>query len=271
LARSSFRRGARGGDVGGLRPGEPLRARWRHYDTTFEPLGRLLLPKTKTDVPREIPVHPTLALLLDAWKRGGWERDYGRAPTPDDLILPNGRWKRRDDKDGQHTFVDDLENTLGMRRRRRVDLRRTFASLVRSDGANPSIVRTVTHPSPRDILDVYTTFDWPTRCAEVAKLRVRILDGELVGLGTVLGTVPVSTRTPKPKKRNPLPTMRAQNDTTSNDDVPIPVGEARAFVHAETPSPILDVPSLGTAIEKAIREGDTARALELVTQLRNLR
>jgi hypothetical protein len=65
--------------------------------------------------------------------------------------------------------------------------------------------------------------------------------------------------------------MGAQNDTTSNDDVPIPVGEARAFVRAETPSPILDVPSLGTAIEKATREGDTARALELVTQLRILR
>ena len=73
------------------------------------------------------------------------------------------------------------------------------------------------------------------------------------------------------RKRNPLPTMGAQNDTTSNDDVPIPVGEARAVVQAETPSPILDVPSLGTAIEKAIREGDTARALELVTHLRNLR
>jgi PAS domain-containing protein len=55
------------------------------------------------------------------------------------------------------------------------------------------------------------------------------------------------------RKRNPLPTMGAQNDTTRNDDVPIPVGEARAFVQAETPSPILDVPSLGTAIEKAIR------------------
>ena len=158
-----------------------------------------------------------------------------------------------------------------MRRRRRVDLRRTFASLVRSDGANPSIVRTVTHPSPRDILDVYTTFDWPTRCAELAKLRVSILDGELVRLGTVLGTLPVSRRAPKAEKKEPLPTMGAQNDTTRNDDVPVPDGEASAFIQAETPSPILDVPSLGTAIEKAIREGDTARALELVTQLRNLR
>ena len=111
--------------LGGMRPGEPLRARWRHYDPTLEPLGRLLLPKTKTDVPREVPVHATLAFLLGAWKREGWEGTYGRAPTKDDLILPNGRCKRRDDKDAQHTFMDDLENRLGMRRRRRVDLRRT--------------------------------------------------------------------------------------------------------------------------------------------------
>jgi hypothetical protein len=62
--------------------------------------------------------------------------------------------------------------------------------------------------------------------------------------------------------------MGAQDDTTSNDDVSIPVGEARAFVQAETPLPIPDVPSLGTAIEKAIREGDTARTLELVALLR---
>jgi integrase len=121
--------------LGGMRPGEPLRARWRHYDPTLEPLGRFAPAKTKTEtLPREVPVHATLAFLLGAWKREGWERTYRRQPTPDDLILPNGRCKRREDKDSQHVHGGP---GLGMRRRRRVDLRRSSRTWC-SDGRRAS-------------------------------------------------------------------------------------------------------------------------------------
>ena len=43
---------------------------------------------TKTDNPREMPVHPTLAKVLAEWKLEGFERFVGRKPKPEDLIVP---------------------------------------------------------------------------------------------------------------------------------------------------------------------------------------
>src|SRR5581483_165295 len=43
----------------------------------------------KTEVPRWVPVHPTLAKMLAEWKAVGWKQMIGRAPTLDDLIVPN--------------------------------------------------------------------------------------------------------------------------------------------------------------------------------------
>lgn len=50
--------------LAGLRHGEAASLRWRQYDRTLEPLGGLSLEHTKTDVPRRVPVHPTLARVL---------------------------------------------------------------------------------------------------------------------------------------------------------------------------------------------------------------
>lgn len=80
--------------LGGLRHGEAAGLRWRHYDPTLEPLGRLIIAtsydtgRTKTEVTRRVPVHPVLAKILAAWRISHWERIYGRAPTSDDLIVP---------------------------------------------------------------------------------------------------------------------------------------------------------------------------------------
>jgi integrase len=66
--------------IAGLRHGEAAGLRWRHYDPDLEPLGRLLVAtsydtgRTKTDVTRRVPVHPTLAKILAAWKLSHWER-----------------------------------------------------------------------------------------------------------------------------------------------------------------------------------------------------
>ena len=83
--------------LAGLRFGEAAALRWRVYDTTLEPLGRLLVASswhtrrreeksTKTEQPRQVPVHPVLARILAEWKLGGWQVMMQRAPGPDDRL-----------------------------------------------------------------------------------------------------------------------------------------------------------------------------------------
>jgi integrase len=114
--------------------------------------------ETKTDNPREMPVHPTLARILAAWKLG-FERLTGREPNPDDLILPSRRGKHRNSNHMLNRFHEDLER-LGQRARRQHDARRTFISIARADGARPDILRWVTHGPTGDITDQYTTLPW---------------------------------------------------------------------------------------------------------------
>ncbi len=53
------------------------------------------------------------------------------------------------------------------------DLRRTFISLTRSDGARKDLLRLVTHgPDRQDMIELFSTFEWEVVCAEVAKLRL---------------------------------------------------------------------------------------------------
>jgi integrase len=64
--------------LAGLRHGEVAGLTWRQYDATLEPLGGLSLERTKTQVPRRVPVHPTLARALAEWKLSAWRRKGGR-------------------------------------------------------------------------------------------------------------------------------------------------------------------------------------------------
>lgn len=83
--------------LGAMRFGEAAALTWRDYDSTCTPLGKLVIERsysskarrvkeTKTDNPREMPVHPTLARILAAWKLGGFERmiddDHFCRPLP---------------------------------------------------------------------------------------------------------------------------------------------------------------------------------------------
>ncbi len=181
--------------LAGLRPGEAAPLRWRHYTTDAEPLGRLLIAnsnlrrRTKTGVVRHVPVHPVLAAMLAEWKLTGWPALMGRRPEPDDLILPTPAARRvklgeqrRKDTWGPATR-EDLR-TLGLRHRRGYDLRRTFISLARSDGARPDILKLVTHGSDgqRNMIDLYSTLDWAVLCAEVMKLRITRERGKVIAL-----------------------------------------------------------------------------------------
>lgn len=172
---------------------EVLSSTWMRYDATTEPLGTLHVVETKSGVARAIPVHPTLAKILAAWKLGGWARIHGRIPTPSDLIV---RTRRAGNvyrpADTQLRFLDDLAR-LGLRtkastrNRRGHDLRRTLITLARADGAIDSLLRWVTHgPRPSEILDVYSSPPWAALCAEIGKLRVRLIEGQSLQLGPAL-------------------------------------------------------------------------------------
>jgi integrase len=182
--------------LAGVRPGEGSALRWRHYDPTVRPLGKLLVAKsystrvgektTKTDAVKHVPVHPTLAAMLAEWKLGGWAAMMGRAPGPDDLIVPlppeaaERRYKRKGEPfrttyySGKCWRKDDLP-ALGWRHRRHYDMRATFITLAIDDGADPDVLETrVTHTrKSRGAFDGYNRgLQWERTCAEVSKLRI---------------------------------------------------------------------------------------------------
>src|SRR5216684_3940483 len=110
-----------------MRIGEAAALRWRAYDPSLNLLGRLLIASSynrkrklekavKTERPREVPVHPTLAKMLAPWKLGGWKRLMGRQPTPDDLLIPSFERKHLLDPQVLERFHQDLQ-ALGFRSR----------------------------------------------------------------------------------------------------------------------------------------------------------
>lgn len=172
--------------IAGLRHGEAAGLKWRHYDAQRLPLGRLLIRRsydklqTKTATRRDMPVHPTLAAILSSWRADGWPAMMGSQPTPEDLLIPmtdgarTPHGKMRTKNDSYKRLQRDLF-MLGFRRRRGHDLRRTLISLAQDDGAGREILRGVTHGrSKRDAIDDYTTLQWSTVCAEVAKLKLEL-------------------------------------------------------------------------------------------------
>ncbi len=169
--------------VGGLRHGEAAGLRFRHL-LPGEPLGMLVVARsydrsqTKTATTRYMPIHGSLARLLDPWKAEGWERMMGRAPTGDDLVVPLEPTSRRGavmrKKENSWRRIKNDLAALGLRHRRGHDLRRTMISLSRSDGADRDILRRCTHKPPREVLEGYTTYEWDVLCREVSKLQINL-------------------------------------------------------------------------------------------------
>ena len=171
-----------------MRHGEAAALAWRQIDTTIKPLGRINLGKTKSGVPRAIPIHPTLAKMLATWKLAGWFNTYGRQPKADDLVVPTFTMNSRVSQDAQDALVSDLK-LLGYRvragarmNRRGHDLRRTFISLALADGAHRDRLEWVTHGPRGDIMSMYTSLPWEALCGEVCKLRISLHEGALVSL-----------------------------------------------------------------------------------------
>jgi hypothetical protein len=140
-----------------------------------------------------VPVHPVLARTLAEWKVGGWVRMMGREPAEGDLIVPSRLGDHRSVNHSLKRFYEDLDR-LGFRHRRQHDLRRSFITLARSDGARKDVLETVSHGARGDIIDMYTSLPWATLCEAVACLQIAARKsaeaGEAEGeFGTVLGTM----------------------------------------------------------------------------------
>ena len=188
--------------LAGVRFGEAAALRWRNYDPVVKPLGKLGVAasynvklkketRTKTEMPREIPVHGTLAAILAEWRLGGWVTMMGRRPQADDLLIPSREGNNRWVNHGLKRFHEDL-GRLGIRPRRQHDGRRTFISLARTDGARKDLLEVVTHGKSSDTVDQYTTYGWPALCDEVAKLKIFRRDGKVLRMEGFAGPVNAS-------------------------------------------------------------------------------
>jgi len=170
----------------GVRIGEGVVLRWGDWDRARSPLGCLTIARTlasqdrsrvkptKTGAVREVPVHPTLAAALAAWRLGGWSKHTGagRAPEAADLLVPTREGTRRYPRNVHKQLALDCA-AVGIRARRVHGTRHTFVSLAIDDGARFDVVQRITHTRPtRSAFDQYRTEAWPTLCAEVQKIRI---------------------------------------------------------------------------------------------------
>ncbi|MBI4821079.1 MAG: site-specific integrase [Deltaproteobacteria bacterium] len=190
--------------LGGLRFGEVSALRVGRYDRNRQPLGCLLVAESydtktkkvgplKTDTPREVPVHPALARILATWLLEGWRATFGRAPGPDDLLIPYP--DLRSDADGRTFWRSDTCRKrlhddcmlLGFRHRRTHDTRRTFITLARSDGARDDVLKWATHGRPEGIMNLYSELPWELLSGEVAKLKVDLTRAEVIELRQAIG------------------------------------------------------------------------------------
>ncbi len=186
--------------LAGMRKGEAVARSWDDYDAAREPLGCLHIwsqydgRALKTHRPRHAPVHPVLAKLIAEWKLA-YERECCRRPEGEALIAPSVLGTHYSPDRVWEALQEDLAR-LGMRRRRVHDLRRTFISLARADGAT-DLLRWVTHGPRNSVFDDYTTPPWESLCEQVAKLRVGLRGASVRSLRATQSTTQTKKRSAK--------------------------------------------------------------------------
>jgi integrase len=265
--------------LAGLRHGEAAGLRWSQYDATMEPLGSVALHRTKTQVPRRVPVHPTLARVLAEWKLAGWERTYGRAPTAEDFIVPSRNMTSRSKHEAPKQLAADLA-LLELRPRRGHDLRRTFITLAQVDGARRDLLQAVSHGPRGDIVSVYTTFPWPALCAEVAKLQLHLRDDLVAELGGALPTaLPATHRRARNRWRKTVtpPGIESAGNHARNCVEARSAGEKPGRSHSTQSHAMARcnecdemVPRLAGVAKNALFNGDFPRVVQLLDHLRRV-
>lgn len=173
----------------GMRHDEAAGLRWRDVDFRAEPLPRIELTRQAGDRPlkedrhdtgkrREIPMHPTLRLVLEAWRTGGFARFHGRHPRPDDYLVPSVADVReyRVSRTTHKQIARD-SRTVGIRPRTTHELRNTFVELASTDSPElEAIVATITH-SAKPVGGAFNTYRgsrWLAACAAMSRLDVRL-------------------------------------------------------------------------------------------------
>jgi len=102
-------------------------------------------------------------------------------PNPDDFIVPTrAKGKRPMGLRKPHASLEshtrDCE-AVGIAAWRVHDMRHTFVSLARGDGARVDMLEKVTHNAKGKMIDHYTHLDFLLKCPAVAALRNRPLGG----------------------------------------------------------------------------------------------
>jgi integrase len=170
-----------------VRIGEACGFRFSDWDRTQKPLGLMLIDKQYDGQPlkperddykaeRRFPVHPEAARLLAWWKLAGFAERFGRPPRDDDPVSPYPRnMKARTLSKASHGLYADEKLTGVEHKPGRLThgFRKAFISMARAAGANPDVIRTMTHPGgSRDILDVYTQWPWTSFCDAVRLVKL---------------------------------------------------------------------------------------------------
>lgn len=177
----------------GMREGEACGRRFGDWDPNTEPLGALSVHSQYEDQPlktedksgeqsRWVPVHPTLAAMLDEWKREGFEQVFRRKPTERDFIVPcraapkAAGWNRggkNHSRSSCYKMFQRICKVLDIESQTLHATRHTFITMARRDGARADVLERVTHNARGEMIDVYTHFEWEPLCEAVACLFSR--------------------------------------------------------------------------------------------------
>ena len=175
----------------GLRVGEVAGLRWRDHDPRTRPLGALhvhcqydgqpLKTASGADTKaRMVPVHPELARVLFEWRSHGFAAVYGRQPTEEDFIIPDRRTMGARTPSQVTKAPDHDCAAVGIEDKGTHGFRRYFITYARADGASPDVLERFTHNRRGEIIDVYTSFEWPTLCQAVSCLKVDLERGKRI-------------------------------------------------------------------------------------------
>lgn len=169
------------------RVGEVAGMRWRDLDVDAPGLWRWSLrtqydglplksERATGEHPRDVPIHPTLAALLAAWKLEGWSRHVGRHPKPSDFVTPrdDGRCHSDDSLGAKPTHRHASTVGIDSTGRDFHSFRRAMITHARADGAREEYLERVTHNAKGTMLDRYTYAGWGELCAAVSCLRLEL-------------------------------------------------------------------------------------------------
>ena len=224
----------------GTRPSEAIGVCWEDYDASVTPLGRIHLfrqwhtekltytglkgKRNEPGIPRDIPVHPTLASMLASWKIEGFPKFFGRFPRPEDPIVPSRRDKHRSIRHSLRRFKEDCVR-IGVPPLTQHESRNTFVTLAAAGGAPEAWIERITHNASGGVLSGYQVNDWQAMCDAVLCIRAK---------QRVMGVV--------------IPIRRAASDETFYDE---------SYVVSDTPK---KNPSVSTGVLNGV-DGTRTRGL----------